>query len=163
MDRYSIEYQYEIGINWYFLDRNDCIVHFNSAGAIVPDIITANAADNEVLNEYFAALSPYTSPVVNPFLTHYFDFTKLLTPPEPYVGYYASRGLIDFDKQHPCSGSHDIAYFQVAVPTAPLTLQDVPDAIKNRLLKVRQPIRFHDFYQINADYGPWATLFTNCF
>ena len=53
MKDYSLGMQYGDDIIWYFLGADNTIAAFASGGAILPDIIAKNAADNEMLNSYF--------------------------------------------------------------------------------------------------------------
>jgi hypothetical protein len=157
MKEYTRDYQIEMSIDWFFLDQNDLISQFSSVGGILPGTVAKNAEDNEIINEFVKTIEPYSEVIVNPLLDRYFD-TNNISSIISY-GYFATKGLLSFDKTHCCAGDFDITYHLIAAPVEPLDFNSLPDKIKEIMLKNKQMISFKDFHKIDAGYIPWASLF----
>ena len=159
MKEYTRDYQIEMNIDWFFLGKNGTIAQFSSAGGILPDIIASNAEDNIILNNYIDSIEPFTEIILNPFLDKYFNIANVSSISD--YSHYATKGILPFDKTYACPGDFDITYHLIAKPMKTLNFDNLPDAIKDIVLRMRQNIIFEDFYKLDAGYSPWASLFTD--
>lgn len=127
-------------ITWFLLGKDGYIAEFDSGGAIVPDIIAKNAADNQILVDYFDNLRPSTEAQMNPWLNKYVDPNHILEPSK--YGYYAKRGLISFDKINPGPGSNGVDYHLIAHPVEGLDFHTLTDQIKEIISRNQTAYQF---------------------
>ena len=157
MKKYTRDYQIEMSIDWVFLGLNNYLAHFSSSGGILPTIIAENADINIELNEFIETIQPFTKVVMNPLLGKFIDINKIQSL-EGY-SYFASKGLFSFDKTYACPGDNEITYHLIASPLKPLAVNDLPQRIRELLIKTKQSINFSDFYKLDAGFIPWSQLF----
>jgi hypothetical protein len=130
---YTINQQYALDIDWYFLDWLGNIIHITSAGGRLPNYIAERDKDNESLNAYFRGLRMNFEVTRNPLLEEFVELEELgieedgKLPLERYEEDFismAKRGLYSYDKTI-LGNFDDTQYHLVAKPSTNPKLLDL--------------------------------------
>lgn len=124
--------QQSIDIDWFFTN-DEHIVFVASGGGKLPDSIAKSAENSKLLSSFFRSLPVTSEVVIKPSLD------KKMGPVvnDQYLSDFvlmAKRGLFSFDKTV-LNSFLDCNYHLVARPAIPLTIDSVPDEIKDVLMK----------------------------
>ena len=124
--------QQSLDIDWFFTN-DEHIVFVASGGGRLPDSIAKSAENSKLLSSFFRSLPVNSEVVINPSL----DKIKGFVVNDQYLSDFvlmAKRGLFSFDKTV-LNNFLDCNYHLVARPTVPLTIDSVPNEIKDILMK----------------------------
>lgn len=124
--------QESLDIDWFFTN-NEHIVFMASGGGGLPDSIAKSMENSKLLSSFFRSLPVTSEVLINPSL----DKIKGSVVNDQYLSDFvlmAKRGLFSFDKTV-LNNFLDCNYHLVARPAIPLTIDSVPDEIKDILTK----------------------------
>jgi hypothetical protein len=131
---FTEEEQLGLDIDWFFTSDN-YIAFAASAGGRLPESISKTSENYELLSAYFRSLPEISEILINKDLSKIIGSEADERYLEDFV-FMAKRGLFSFDKSIPNNFDHPL-YHLVAKPLTPLTLNQVPNEVRNTLLKSR--------------------------
>jgi len=138
----SIEKQLETDFDWFCVDDEAQIAHFTTAGfKRLPSSVAESIGNQATLLNYFEQeLAVSSKYAIDAELTQ-----QVKDPPSRYLKSFtsmASRGLYSFDIETYVSTT--TSYFRVAVPTIPMSADELPRPIRQILQKTHwRGIPFH--------------------
>lgn len=143
--------------DWFGVDEEGLIGHFTTAGfKHLPPSVASSAEDLKLVTDYFESIAPVKGP-------HGVDNSSVAAAlqrdwrGEENEGRYlrdfvsmADKGLFSFDIESYLRPG--VAYFRVAWPAVPLTLNDLPNDVRKIVSKtVLKNVRFRDHSRIPYD------------
>jgi hypothetical protein len=145
--------------DWYAVDEEGHIGHFTTAGLrLLPVNVREDRERLESLERYFFETAPVVSGwTVRKGVEVDAGGWKDAAKRDRYLRFFvemASKGLFSYDTE--LVRSVTARYFLVSAPESPLTINDLPESVKNWISRTRAPLRFREaIYISEADTTLW--------
>jgi len=130
--------QETLDIDWFFTD-GEHIGFVASGGGKLPEVIAGSSENNQKLISYFRSLRDISTTVINPNLDSLLYEVFGNGADERYLRDFllmTRKGLYSFDKTY-LNSFFDSNYHLVAIPSTPLTLEELPRDIFEILIKAK--------------------------
>jgi hypothetical protein len=133
--------QKDFDLSWYAIDADGKIAHFLTGGfRLLPPSIAKSKENLEKLDNYFNDLPDLQEAnfVVCPYLKSRLDESDLPLGWNGYIKLFAemsAKGLYAYD--YPYNPGKGHPFIRVTTPKKQLTIEDLPDEIKNLLVTLR--------------------------